>query len=144
MRHIKVVTESVEYNCGALQLTIPDTVLYHGDCVRICIAQKPTGTPTGKDSVSVKDGRGTFTIIHNRDCNAPCIPSKLYASQLQHTPCGQIRVRQYIDVIYSANLMNMAYVAPCRQLRPVPCSEFPKFDPVITTHSEAKREENKK
>lgn len=132
MKCIKVITESVEYNCGALQLTIPDTVLNHGDRLRICIAQKPTGTPTGKENVTVKDGRGTFVVFHNRSCNALCVPSKLYEAQLQHTACGEIKVRQYIDLIYSADLMNLAYTGPCRQLRPVSCSNYPVFDPVVT------------
>lgn len=128
----KVVTESAEYICGTLRLTIPDTVLHHGDRLRICIAQKPTGTPTDADPVTVKDGRGTFVVSHNRSCNAICVPSKLYASQLQHTACGEIKVRQYIDVVYSADIMNLTYTGPCRQLRPVACSNYPVFDPAIT------------
>ena len=127
-----IVTESAEYCASTLQLTIPDTVLNHGDHLRICIAQKPTGTPTGKENVTVKDGRGTFVVFHNRACNFLCVPSKLYASQLQHTACGELKVRQYIDVVYSADLMNLAYTGPCRQLLPVPCDYYPTFDPVVT------------
>lgn len=132
MNCTKVVTEAVEYCAGALQLTIPDTVLNHGDRLRICIAQKPTGNIIEDAYVTVKDGRGTFIVNHDRACNFPCVPSKLYASQLQHTACGEIRVRQYIDVIYSADLMNLKYCGPCRTLRPVPCSRYPEFDPEIT------------
>ena len=132
MNCIKVVTTAAEYCAGTLQLTIPDTVLHHGDRLRICIAQKPTGTPTGKDNVTVKDGRGTFIVFHNRSCNRLCVPGKLYAAQLQETACGELRVRQYIDVVYSADLMNLAYTGPCRTLRPVSCENYPVFDPVVT------------
>ena len=139
MNCIKVVTTSAEYCAGALQLTIPDTVLHHGTRLRICIAQKPTGTPTENDNVTIKDGRGTFNVVHCRACNCPGVQTKLYASQLQHTQCGELRVRQYIDVVYSADCMELSYVGPCRSLRPVSCSAFPVFDPVVTKKEAVKK-----
>ena len=90
-----IVTEAVECNCGALQLTIPNTVLHHGDRIRICIAQKPTGTEAGNDFVTVKNGRGTFSVIHDRSCNAYGVLSELWTGQ-KNKKGGGFRPRLFL------------------------------------------------
>ena len=111
-----VKTKSIQCELGDLRLEIPDMEIKHGDRIRICFVQTPKTVDGYNMPVQVKVNGSGYDILHNRTQCGCGVPTKLYQSQLQNTPCGKVKARQYIDVVYSGSLYKFAYVGPCRCL----------------------------
>ena len=109
-----VRTTKIVDNTNQLELYIPDTELKHGDIIRVCFAQTP---PDGVDPAAhvtiFNDGKG-FSVFHTRSCKASGALTYLDVAHLAHTPCGRIKGRQFIDVVYSDDKFTcFMYVGPC-------------------------------
>ncbi len=138
-----VKTTAIEASTDILTLTIPDMQLRHGQHIRVCFAQTPPVISTAPTKVAISVNGDKFAVVQDRMNCAFGALSNLYSDQLQSC-CGQIKARQYIDLVFSSDTEVFSYVGPCRCL-PRANVEFPRVpspDPAPTpVRASAKKKE---
>lgn len=124
---MKVVkTTAIEASTDILTLTIPDMELRHGQHLRICFAQTPPMISTAPAKVDVSVNGEKLPVAQTRMDGAYGAISNLYSDQLQTCCNGEIKARQYLDLVFSSDTKTFNYVGPCRCL-PRANIEFPRF-----------------
>lgn len=120
-----VKTTAIETAGTTLELVIPNMQLRHGQHIRICFAQTPPiiSSPPYKVEVAVNGDK--ITIVQDRMIGGNGAISFLYSDQLLRDCAGNIKSRQFIDLIYAADTETFIYVGPCRCL-PRANIEFPR------------------
>lgn len=134
-----VKTTAIEASTDILTLTIPNMQLRHGQHIRLCFAQTPPEISTAPAKVDISVNGEKIPAVQTRMDGAFGAVSFLYSDQLQSC-CGQIKARQYLDLIFSADTKSFNYCGPCRGL-PRANVEFPRVPALVPSKSSNSKEE---
>ncbi len=132
----KVLTEDIKV-ASELNLLIPDMTLHHGQRIRIVFAQTPPAIVDGPLKVVVNVNGSEVFVLQDRMCGASGAISFLYTDHLARNCDGEIKSRQFIDLIFSSDTSAFKYVGPCNFLRRSNMAFLP-VTPVATLKREAK------